>query len=144
MSSDRKSPDANQPDNRSEKPINPSGSQSGSQLSDAEKLKNLGDKVDKARLRQQPDQVNTGRGSAIGLAYRLSVELVVGVLVGAFIGWWMDKWFSTAPLFLLVMLVLGMVAGVVNMMRTSREMHARMGAETNGNGDDDNRSQNEE
>lgn len=136
MSSDRKSPDANRPETPD--------IQFGSQGTDAAKLKNLEDKVKKARLRQQPDQVGTGRGSAIGLAYRLSVELVVGVLVGAFIGWWMDKWFSTAPLFLLVMLVLGMVAGVVNMMRTSREMHERMGVGTNGNGQDDDRSQNEE
>ena len=63
------------------------------------------------------------------MAYRLSMELVVGILVGGFIGWWLDKWLSTKPIFLLVMLLLGMIAGLVNMLRTARDMRQVLGVD---------------
>lgn len=95
---------------------------------DLKTLNALSDKVEKAQIRRTPTSpVNKGRGTAIGLAYRLSMELVVGIVVGGYIGWWLDGFFNTAPLFLLIMLILGMAAGVVNLLRTSREMNERMG-----------------
>ncbi|MGC6471507.1 MAG: AtpZ/AtpI family protein [Parvibaculales bacterium] len=90
-------------------------------------LHRLSQKVDKARTQRSTVPHQRGRGTAIGLAYRLSIELVVGIVVGGYLGWWMDRFFGTKPLFLLLMLVLGMAAGVVNMLRTSREMNKRMG-----------------
>ena len=63
------------------------------------------------------------------MAYRLSMELVVGIVVGGFIGWWLDKWLSTKPIFLLVMLLLGMIAGVLNMLRTARDMRQVLGVD---------------
>ena len=58
----------------------------------------------------------------LGVAYRFTVEMLAGIGVGGFIGWWMDKWFGTAPAFLLILLFLGMFAGVVNSVRTVNEM----------------------
>ena len=58
----------------------------------------------------------------LGLAYRFTVEMLTGIGVGGFVGWWMDKWFGTAPAFLLTLLFLGMIAGVVNSVRTVNEM----------------------
>ena len=92
-----------------------------------EALHRLSEKVEKAQTLRSTVQHQRGRGTAIGLAYRLSIELVVGIVVGGYLGWWVDKFFGTKPLFLLLMLVLGMAAGVVNMLRTSREMNERMG-----------------
>jgi ATP synthase protein I len=57
------------------------------------------------------------------------MELVVGIVVGGFIGWWLDKWLSTKPIFLLVMLLLGMIAGVLNMLRTARDMRQVLGVD---------------
>lgn len=99
-------------------------------------LHRLSQKVDKARTLHSTEPRQRGRGTAIGLAYRLSIELVVGIVVGGYLGWWMDRFLGTKPLFLLLMLVLGMAAGVVNMLRTSREMNERMGL-TDKTGSDD-------
>lgn len=49
--------------------------------------------------------------------FRLSSELVVGVLAGAAIGWGIDRLLSTSPWGLIVFLLLGFTAGVVNVIR---------------------------
>ena len=57
--------------------------------------------------------------SAIARGFRLSTELVAGVLVGAFIGWALDKWLGISPWGMIVFLLLGFAAGVVNVMRAA-------------------------
>ena len=54
---------------------------------------------------------------AVGL--RLSSELVAGVLVGAAIGWGFDRLLSTSPWGLIVFLLLGFSAGIINVVRSS-------------------------
>lgn len=58
-----------------------------------------------------------GLGSAMGKGIRVSTELVAGVLVGGFIGWWIDRWLNSGPFGLLIMLLVGMVAGFWNVYR---------------------------
>jgi ATP synthase protein I len=57
--------------------------------------------------------------SALARGFRLSTELVAGVLVGAFIGWALDKWLGTSPWGMMVFLLLGFAAGVVNVVRVA-------------------------
>ena len=57
---------------------------------------------------------------AVGL--RLSSELVAGVLVGAGLGWGFDRLLSTSPWGLIVFLLLGFTAGVINVMRSAGVM----------------------
>src|SRR3954471_18410825 len=57
--------------------------------------------------------------SAIARGFRLSTELVAGVLVGAFIGWALDKWLGSSPWGMIVFLLLGFAAGVINVMRAA-------------------------
>ena len=59
------------------------------------------------------------RTSAMALGFRLSSELVAGVVVGAAIGWGFDRLLSTSPFGFIVFLLLGFVAGVVNVVRTA-------------------------
>lgn len=59
------------------------------------------------------------RASAIALGLRLSTELIAGVLVGAAVGWGFDRLLSTSPFGLIVFLLLGFVAGVVNVVRSA-------------------------
>ncbi len=68
------------------------------------------------------DEERGRRGSALGKAMRLSTELVAGVFVGGFIGWLLDRWLGTLPLFLLVFLLLGIAAGLLNAVREARKM----------------------
>ncbi len=59
------------------------------------------------------------RASAMALGFRLSSELVAGVLVGAALGWGIDRLLSTSPFGLIVFLLLGFAAGVVNVVRSA-------------------------
>ena len=62
------------------------------------------------------------KASAMAIGLRLSSELVAGVLVGAALGWGFDRLLSTSPWGLIVFLLLGFVAGVVNVMRAAGVM----------------------
>ena len=59
----------------------------------------------------------TASGYAKG--FRLSSEFVAGVVVGAGIGWLIDRWLGISPWGLIVFLLLGFAAGVLNVMRSA-------------------------
>jgi ATP synthase protein I len=52
-----------------------------------------------------------------GMAIRIAVELVAAICAGSAIGWFMDDWLGTSPVFLLICLLLGTVAGFVTIKR---------------------------
>ena len=58
----------------------------------------------------------------------LTIEMLAGIGVGGFIGWWMDKVLGTAPIFMLLMLVPGMGAGLMNSVRTNTKMRRKQDA----------------
>ncbi|MEM8795151.1 MAG: AtpZ/AtpI family protein [Pseudomonadota bacterium] len=60
------------------------------------------------------------RGMAYGL--KIASEFVSAVLVGSAIGWVLDYYVGTTPFGLIVFLMLGFAAGVVNVMRTTGKM----------------------
>jgi ATP synthase protein I len=63
------------------------------------------------------DRATTASGYARG--FRLSSELVAGVVVGAGIGWLIDRWLGVSPWGLIVFVLLGFAAGVLNVMRSA-------------------------
>ncbi len=68
------------------------------------------------------DAERARRGSLLGMAFRMSTELVAGVFVGGGLGWLLDRWLGTLPLFLVVFLLLGIAAGLLNAVREARKM----------------------
>ena len=58
-----------------------------------------------------------GQSSALGAGLRVGVELVSALAVAVAIGWGLDRWLHTLPLFLVVFVVLGGVAGMLNVWR---------------------------
>jgi ATP synthase protein I len=62
------------------------------------------------------------KASAMAVGFRLSSELVAGVVVGAALGWGFDRLLSTSPWGLIVFLLLGFTAGVINVMRAAGVM----------------------
>jgi ATP synthase protein I len=91
------------------------------------RLGNLGHRLSEIRGNRKigTDQSESGSGdgaaraSAMAIGFRLSSELVAGVVVGAVIGWGFDRLLSTSPFGLIVFLLLGFVAGVVNVVRSA-------------------------
>ncbi len=87
-------------------------------------LQRLGEGLGHARERAgQPadgsdeDRATTASGYAKG--FRLSSELVAGVVVGAGLGWIIDRLLGISPWGLIVFLLLGFAAGVLNVMRSA-------------------------
>ncbi len=68
--------------------------------------------------KEAPRNSKTGMAAAL----RLSSEFVAGVVVGAAIGWAIDRWAGTSPWGLIVFLLLGFAAGVLNVLRASGEV----------------------
>lgn len=58
-----------------------------------------------------------GTASALGAGMRAASELVAGTLVGCGLGYGLDQYFGTKPVFLLLLLVVGMGAGFRNIYR---------------------------
>lgn len=88
----------------------------------------LGARLDKvrgvARAREPSRPDVRVRGAAMGQAMKIAVELVVGIAVGGFIGKVLDDQFGTAPWLMIVFLMLGFAAGLLNIVRTARRLQA--------------------
>ena len=63
------------------------------------------------------------RGNSIGLAFRLSTEIVSGIVVGSIMGWSLDKWLGSQPWFFLIFFILGIAAGIINVIKTAKNMN---------------------
>jgi ATP synthase protein I len=56
-------------------------------------------------------------GKALAVGMRAASELVAGVLVGSGLGYFLDQHFGTKPVFLIILMMLGIAAGFVNIAR---------------------------
>ncbi len=83
------------------------------------------------RAREEEDSgrgpESRGRPTGMGLGLRIGVELVTGVLVGFGIGWALDTWLGTRPLLMVLFLLLGGAAGLMNVLRVMRGMDETVG-----------------
>lgn len=74
-----------------------------------------------ARARQGLDPKPGGRGALPGgpwgIGFRAGIEVFSALVVGLVIGWLLDRWLGTAPWLLLVFLLAGGAAGVMNVYR---------------------------
>jgi ATP synthase protein I len=74
-----------------------------------------------ARARQDRETAPKRRGGlpggAWGIGFRVGVELVSALAVGLVIGWALDRWLGTGPWLLMLFVVLGGAAGVLNVYR---------------------------
>ena len=62
---------------------------------------------------------STGNDKAgMGQAIKLSSEFIAGIIVGAGLGWGIDYFAGTSPFGLIIFLLLGFGAGVLNVLRT--------------------------
>lgn len=83
------------------------------------RLKRLGERLDHTSRPSETGTRQTNDASAFGRGFRLSSEMVGGVLVGAGLGWLLDRWLGTSPWGLIVFLLLGFAAGILNVMRAA-------------------------
>jgi ATP synthase protein I len=71
-----------------------------------------------AEQRRQSDMSGLSRG------FRLASEFAAAIIVGAGLGYLIDMVLPTRPWAMVVLLLLGFAAGVLNVVRATREMNA--------------------
>lgn len=83
-------------------------------------------RLDSELARRNASKTNEGgsrfggsNSSGLAQAFRLSSEFVAGVIAGGLVGWIVDYLFGSSPWGLIVFLLLGFVAGVMNVMRSA-------------------------
>ena len=62
---------------------------------------------------------STGGAAGYGQAMKLSSEFIAGIAVGAGLGWVIDRLAGTSPWGLIVFLLLGFGAGILNVLRAA-------------------------
>jgi ATP synthase protein I len=100
-----------------------SASRSTDEAALSARLRRLGERLDRigTRRAEEADPAPRPRADTSGFArgFRLSTEFVGGVLIGALVGWLLDRWLHISPWGLIVFLLLGFAAGVLNVMRAA-------------------------
>ena len=75
-----------------------------------------------SRNKNNPKNVKT---SNFGQAFKLSTELVAAVAVGTIIGFILDNWFGTKPWLILIFFFVGVVAGIMNVIKSAKNMQIK-------------------
>ena len=78
--------------------------------------------IAKTKLSKKNLYKNEESPSSIGTAFKLSTELVSAVAVGTIIGFILDKTFGTKPWLILIFFFVGVVAGIINVFRSAKNM----------------------
>ena len=81
----------------------------------------LKDRLKNARKKLKVEKENP-QSSNIGQAFKLSTELVAAVLVGTIIGFILDNWFDTKPWLIIIFFFVGVVAGILNVIRSAKKL----------------------
>jgi ATP synthase protein I len=76
------------------------------------------------RAASDAGQTSAGRDmSGLGYGMRLGTEFVAAILVGFGMGFLLDVWLGTGPWLMLLMLLIGFAAGVLNVTRSVAKMN---------------------
>ena len=78
--------------------------------------------IAKDKLLKRNIKENKERSSSIGAAFKLSTELVSAVAVGTIIGFILDKTFGTKPWLIIIFFFIGVIAGIMNVIRSAKNM----------------------
>ncbi len=79
-------------------------------------------KIAKNKLKTKDLINNNGHKPNIGAAFKMSTELVSAVVVGTIIGFILDKTFGTKPWLILIFFFVGVVAGILNVIKSAKKM----------------------
>lgn len=85
------------------------------------RLRSLEASIEARRQEERGATRGGGRGAATGYgqAFKLSSEFIAGIAVGIGLGWFFDRLAGTSPWGLIVFLLLGFGAGVLNVLRSA-------------------------
>ena len=79
-------------------------------------------KIAKSRAKSKYSTKTNASNSSIGMAFKMSTELVAAVAVGTIIGFILDKWFGTKPWLILLFFFVGVIAGIMNVIKSAKKL----------------------
>ena len=79
-------------------------------------------KIAKNKLKDRNPRKTDDNKSSIGIAFKMSTELVASVAVGTIIGFILDNWFGTKPWLILIFFFVGVIAGILNVIKSAKNM----------------------
>ena len=82
-------------------------------------------KIAKSKAKAKYSTNNNGSNSSIGTAFKMSTELVAAVAVGTIIGFILDNWFGTKPWLILIFFFVGVIAGIMNVIKSAKKMQKK-------------------
>jgi len=71
----------------------------------------------------QPSPTFQRNARAISLAFSVGFSLAGPIILGALVGYWLDGRFGTGSLWTLILTMLGMVAGLVQLIRIANKLN---------------------
>ena len=81
--------------------------------------------IAKNKILKKNKDLKQSSSSNIGVAFKLSTEMVAAVVVGTIIGFILDNWFGTKPWLILIFFFVGVVAGILNVIRSAKNMQSK-------------------
>ena len=93
-----------------------------------EQMKHPEERIAAAKATGVPERKIEDHHSQAHLAWRMVIELVAGIVIGFGMGYGLDQLLGTLPLFLVIMTLLGFVAGVRTMLRSAQEIQDKEAA----------------
>ena len=82
------------------------------------RLDALEGKLDRHRPQVKDEAAAPEDRSSYAMAFRVSSDFIAAIFVGGLLGWFLDSFAGTSPFGLIILLMLGFAAGVLNVMRT--------------------------
>ena len=79
-------------------------------------------KIAKNKAKSRKSSKNQESSSNMGTAFKMSTELVSVVVVGTIIGFILDNWFGTKPSLILIFFFVGVIAGIMNVVKSAKRM----------------------
>ena len=79
-------------------------------------------KIAKNKVKSKKSSKSGGSSSSMGTAFKMSTELVSAVVVGTIIGFILDNWFGTKPWLILIFFFVGVITGIMNVVKSAKRM----------------------
>ena len=79
-------------------------------------------KIAKNKVKSRNSEKNMESKSSMGTAFKMSTELVSAVVVGTIIGFILDNWFGTKPWLILIFFFIGVITGIMNVVKSAKKM----------------------
>ena len=79
-------------------------------------------KIAKNKVYFSDDEKKNTNATYLGSAFKISTEFVAAVAVSSTIGFILDSLFDTKPWLIILFFIIGVIAGMLNIIRTAKSM----------------------